>query len=219
MSDIEAKKADIERRRQEELDNLFSQTQASTDKQLNTPVQKLSKEEINRNIETAKQQNKDLIEELEKEFKENTDNKASDEVWDKWDKKADELSNKLPQGVSFRITDGKVDFFDNQSYREKGFGKNIVQVSVGNLHNKTEKFEVGDNLQVQDGSRAMPAIVTKVNEHGKILEAKQEDGRIIISRGNIITLAPINDRLKINAKYDAELKALEEQPNLLLNLI
>jgi hypothetical protein len=40
------------------------------------------------------------------------------------------------------------------------------------LHNKTEKFEVGDNLQVQDGSRAMPAIVTKVNEHGKILEAK-----------------------------------------------
>ena len=212
VSETDIQIANIERRRQEELDNLFSKTQASTDKQLNTPVQKLSKEEINRNIETAKQQNKDLIEELEKEFKENTDNKASDEVWDKWDKKSDKLDNNLPQGVSFRITDGKVDFFDNQSYREKGFGKNIVQVSVDNLHNKTEKFEVGDNLQVQDGVRALPAKVTKVNEHGKILEAKQEDGRIIISRGNIITLAPINDRLKINAKYDAELKALEQQP-------
>ncbi len=199
------KKADIERRRQEEIDNLFSRTQASTDKQLNTPVQKLSKEEVSKNIETAKQQNKDLIEELENpEFL--NDEKRNDE----WDKKADELSDKLPQGVDFRITDGKVDFFDSQSYREKGFGKNIVQVSVGNLHNKTEKFEVGDNLQVQDGARAIPAIVTKVNKHGKILEAKQEDGRIIISRGNIITLAPINDRLKINAKYDAELAALKQ---------
>jgi hypothetical protein len=75
-----------------------------------------------------------LIEELENpEFKENTENKASDEVWDEWDKKADELSDKLPQGVSFRITNGKVDFFDNQSYREKGFGKSIEQVSVGNI--------------------------------------------------------------------------------------
>ena len=209
----ERKKADIERRRQEELDNLFSRTQASTDKQLNTPVQKLSKEEINRNIETAKQQNKDLIEELEKEFKENTDNKASDEVWDKWDKKSDKLDNNLPQGVSFRITDGKVDLFDNQSYRESNFGGNrVTQVSVASLHRQTEKFEVGDRLQVQDGVRALPAEVTKVNENGKILEAKQEDGRIIISRGNIITLAPINDRLKINAKYDAELKALENKP-------
>ena len=44
------KKADIERRRQEEIDNLFSRTQASTDKQLNTPVQKLSKEQVNKNI-------------------------------------------------------------------------------------------------------------------------------------------------------------------------
>jgi len=203
---VESQEGDIERRRQEELDNLFSETQASTDKQLNTPVQKLSKEEVSKNIETAKQQNKDLIEELENpEFL--NDEKRNDE----WDKKADELSDKLPQGVDFRITDGKVDFFDSQSYREKGFGKNIVQVSVGNLHNKTEKFEVGDNLQVQDGARAIPAIVTKVNEHGKILEAKQEDGRIIISRGNIITLAPINNRLKINAKYDAELAALEKQ--------
>jgi hypothetical protein len=200
---LEEKRADIERRRQEELDNLFSETQASTDKQLNTPVQKLSKEEVSKNIETAKQQNKDLIEELENpEFL--NDEKRNDE----WDKKADELSYKLPQGVSFRITDGKVDFFDNQSYREKGFGKTIVQVSVSNLHNKTEKFEVGDNLQVQDGARAIPAIVTKVNEHGKILEAKHEDGKIIISRGNIITLAPINARLKINAKYDAEIDAL-----------
>ena len=42
-----------------------------------------------------------------------------------------------------------------------------------------------------------------------LLEAKDEDGKIIISRGNIITLAPINARLKINAKYDAELAALE----------
>ena len=201
-------KADIERRRQEELDNLFSQTQASTDKLLNTPVQKLSKEQINKNIEIAKNKNESLIEELEKEFKENTDNKASDEVWDKWDKKADKLSDNLPQGVSFRISEGKVDLFDNQSYREKGFGKSIVQVSSGSIHRKTEKFEVGDNLQVDDGSRAMPAVVTKVNENGKILEAKQEDGRIIISKGNIVTLAPINDRLKINAKYDAELAAL-----------
>ena len=202
----EEKVADIERRRQEELDNLFSRTQASTDKQLNTPVQKLSKEEVSKNIETAKQQNKNLIEELENpEFL--NDEKRNDE----WDKKADELSDKLPQGVSFRITDGKVDFFDNQSYREKGFGKYIVPVSVFTLHNQTEKFEVGDNLQVQDGVTAMPAIVTKVNEHGKILEAKQEDGRIIISRGNIITLAPINDRLKINAKYDAELQALNKE--------
>ena len=206
------KKADIERRRQEEIDNLFSQTQASTDKQLNTPVQKLSKEEINRNIETAKQQNKDLIEELEKEFKENTDNKASDEVWDKWDKKSDKLDNNLPQGVSFRIIDGKVDLFDNQSYRESNFGGNsITHVSVTSLHRQTEKFEVGDRIQVQDGARALPAEVTKVNENGKILEAKTDDGRTIISKGNIVTTAPINDRLKINAKYDAEIAALPKQ--------
>ena len=224
---VNDKVADIKRREQEELDNLFSKTQASTDKQLNTPVQKLSKEEVSKNIETAKQQNKDLVEELENpEFL--NDEKRNDE----WDKKADELSYKLPQGVSFRITDGKVDFFDNQSYRESNFGGNtITRVTVFNLHKQTEKFEVGDRLQVDDGSRALPAIVTKVNEHGKILEAKKEDGRIIISRGNIITLAPINDRLKINAKYDAELAALKpaipdvelpaithsEQPMILVN--
>jgi hypothetical protein len=213
LSDVESTaKAEIEKLKKEqqnEIDNLFAKTQASVDKKLNTPVQKLSKDEIGKNIETAKSENKLLIEELEKEFKENTENKASDEVWDKWDKKADELSDKLPQGVSFRITNGKVDFFDNQSYREKGFGKSIEQVSVGNIHNKTEKFEVGDNLQVQDGSRAMPAVVTKVNENGKILEAKTEDGKIIISKGNIVTTAPINDRLKINNEYEAKIKAVE----------
>ena len=120
--EIETQIADIERRRQEEIDNLFSRTQASTDKQLNTPVQKLSKEQVNKNIEIAKQQNKDLIEELENpEFL--NDEKRNDE----WDKKADELSYKLPQGVSFRITDGKVDFFDNQSYREKGLVKKLFK--------------------------------------------------------------------------------------------
>jgi hypothetical protein len=213
LSDVESTaKAEIEKLKKEqqnEIDNLFAKTQASVDKKLNTPVQKLSKDEIGKNIETAKSENKLLIEELEKEFKENTENKASDEVWDKWDKKADELSDKLPQGVSFRITNGKVDFFDNQSYREKGFGKSIEQVSVGNIHNKTEKFEVGDNLQVQDGSIATPAVVTKVNENGKILEAKTEDGKIIISKGNIVTTAPINDRLKINNEYEAKIKAVE----------
>jgi len=77
------------------------------------------------------------------------------------------------------------------------------------LHNKTEKFEVGDNLQVQDGVRALPAEVTKVNENGKILEAKTDDGRTIISKGNIVTTAPINDRLKINNEYEAKIKAVE----------
>ena len=38
---IEDKKADIERRRQKELDSLFSKTQASVDKRLNTPVEKI----------------------------------------------------------------------------------------------------------------------------------------------------------------------------------
>ena len=113
------------------------------------------------------------------------------------------MSDKLPKGISWRVTNGKIEFFDTQDYREKGFGtKNIVPVNVSSIHNKSEKFEVGDRIQVDDWVKALPAIVTKVNENGKILEAKTDDGKLIISKGNIISTAPINERLKINAKYD-----------------
>ena len=64
-TDTEAKKAYIEKRRQEALDSLFSKTRASVDKKLNTPVEKISKEEIAKRIEEAKEKNKDLIAELE----------------------------------------------------------------------------------------------------------------------------------------------------------
>ena len=208
VSNIEVKKADIEKRRQEDIDKLFEKTQASVDKKLNTPVEKISKEEIAKRIEEAKEKNKDLIAELE-----NPDFLNSKEREEEWDKKADDLSDKLPKGISWRVTNGKIEFFDDQDYREKGFGtKSIVPVTVSSIHNKSEKFEVGDRIQVNDGIRALPATVTKVNENGKILEARQDGGRLIISKGNIITTAPINERIKIDAKYDAELEALKSQP-------
>ena len=197
--------ADIERRRQEDIDKLFEKTQTSVDKKLNTPVEKISKEEITKRIEEAKEKNKDLITELE-----NPEFLNSKEREEEWDKKAYELSDKLPRGISWRVTDGKIKFFDNQDYREEGFGtRTIVPISVFSIHNKSEKFEVGDKIQVDDGIRALPATVTKVNENGKILEARQDDGRLIISKGNIITTAPINERIKIDDKYNAELAALE----------
>jgi len=197
--------ADIERRRQEDIDKLFEKTQTSVDKKLNTPVEKISKEEITKRIEEAKEKNKDLITELE-----NPEFLNSKEREEEWDKKADELSDKLPRGISWRVTDGKIKFFDNQDYREEGFGtRTIVPINVFSIHNKSEKFEVGDKIQVDDGMRALPATVTKVNENGKILEARQDDGRLIISKGNIITTAPINERIKIDDKYNAELAALE----------
>lgn len=195
-SDIGAKKADIERRRQEELDSVVgSKLTKSALEKANKPSK--TKEEAEAEIERVKKENKDLIDKLE-------DPNTSQEEWDRL---ADELEEKF-RGTSngFRFNNGKIEF-----YYESVKKGNTININYSNSSpDKVGKYEVGDLLSVSNGSTTLPATVTKVSKTGRILEAKANNGEIVISNGVVLSANEVFRSREINAKYDAELAALEQ---------
>jgi len=197
-SDVEAKKADIEKRRQEELDNsLGEKITKNALKKANKPSK--TKEQADSEIEKVKKENKELIDKLE-------DPNTTEEEWDKL---ADELGEKF-RGTSntfwFDKKDGKIKF----AYTSVGKNGRINTQYSNAEPDSVGEYEVGDLLQVSNGSTNLPAKVTKVSSTGRVLEAKTDDGTVVIRNGFVLDANQVQANRVINAKYDAELKALGE---------
>ena len=198
--DVEAKKADIEKRRQEELDNSVGEgVTKNALKKANKPSK--TKEQADSEIEKVKEENKELIDKLE-------DPNTTEEEWDKL---ADELGEKF-RGTSntfwFDKKDGKIKF----AYTSVGKNGRINTQYSNAEPDSVGEYEVGDLLQVSNGSTNLPAKVTKVSSTGRVLEAKTDDGTVVIRNGFVLDANQVQANRVINAKYDAELSTLEQQP-------
>ena len=196
QSSLQDKIDDIERRRQEELDNVVGNelTKNALEK-ANKPSK--TKQEAEDQIEKVKKENKDLIDKLE------NPNTSEEE----WDKLAEELQEKF-RGTSngFRFSNGKIEFF----YEPVRKG-NSININYSNAApDRVGEYEVGDILSVDNGSTTLPSTVTKVSTTGRILEAEANNGEIIIRNGIVLSANEVRKNREINAKYDAELAALQQ---------
>ncbi len=195
QSEIEAKIADIERRRQEELDK-----NSGKSKLINTPTQ--NKQEAISKGEKILKENKELVEQLEKEF-----TNEDETLFNQLVKKLEKLLNDATKGeASFAFNNGKIKLTINEV--RKG---NIINSNyTGSREGQIGQFEIGDSVQVNNGSVSIPATVTKVSSVGRIIEAEDKNGVILIRNGVVLSSNTIQREKEINAKYDAELKALEQ---------
>jgi hypothetical protein len=195
QSKIEEKKADIERRRQEELD-----ANSGKSKLLNTPTQ--DKQEALNKGQKVLDNNKDLVEQLEKEFT-NEDETLFNELVEK----LEELIKDATKGEgNFTFRNGKVKLTINEV--RKG---NVINTNyTGSREGQVGEFEIGDIIQISNGSVAIPGTVTKVSSTGRVIEVKDKNGVILVRNGIVLSSNTIQRDKEINAKYDAELAALEE---------
>ena len=187
--------ADIEKRRQEELDK-----NSGTSKIINLPTQ--NEQEARNKSEKILEENKELVDQLEKEFT-NEDETLFNDLVEKLEKL---LSDETEGEVSFGFREGKI--FLTVDKVKKG---NIINLNYTNSRKgQIGEFEVGDTVQVNNGSVAIPSTVTKVSSTGRIVEAQDKNGTITIRNGVVLGSNVIQREKEINAKYDAELAALEQ---------
>ena len=181
---------DIEKRRQEELDE-----NSGKSKILEKPTQ--DKQEVINKGEKILKENKDLVEEIEKEF-----TNEDEALFNELDEKLSNLLIKATRGaVSYTISNGKVVLTVSKVHK----GNIINSNYTGSIEGQIGEFEIGDNVQVSNGSVAVPGKVTKVSPTGRISEAQSENGEIIIRNGIVLSSETIQRQREINAKYNAEL--------------
>jgi hypothetical protein len=191
--EIQNKVAEINKRREEELDNNSGES-----KIIDTPTQ--DEQEARSKGEKVLKENKELVEQLEKEVV-NEDETLFNELVEK----LEELISKEVSGGSFAFKDGKIFLTLNKVQKGNTINSNYTRSTEGQIG----KFEIGDNVQVSNGSVAIPGTVTKVSPTGRIIEAQDKNGTILIRNGMVLGSNAIQAEKKINAKYDAEIAALE----------
>lgn len=194
--DTEAKKTEIEKSRQEELDK-----NSGKSKSLDLPTQD-KQDALNKGKEVL-DENKELVEQLEKEFT-NEDETLFNELDEKLTKL---LADKTKGQVSFRFENGKIELTISEVVK----GNLINSNYKGTREGQVGEYEIGDNVQVSNGSVAIPATVSKISSTGRIIEAIDDKGTILIRNGVVLGSNAIQREKEINAKYDAKLKVLREQ--------
>jgi len=186
QSEIEAKKADIERRRQEELNNVQKQRQRKSKKTLNK----------NKVAEVIKKLN-DII---------NDDSK--DNEFEKIEEELDDLLRLTGYTTRTNGEKGSLEIELIESNYDS-YGSNIFEGTSTEVIDFAIR-KVGDEIRVNTGSGVFNSTVTKIDSEGRVVEAKDDNGNIVIYNGTVLNLTQLEQVQKINAKYDAELKALEE---------
>src|SRR5690606_9853493 len=99
----------------------------------------------------------------------------------------DKLENLLGEAtkgaVSFRFDNGSVVLTVNEVNHGNTTNANYSKIS----DNLVGEFRVGNNVQVTNGTVAIPAIVTKVSKTGRIEEAQStSNGEIVIRNGVVL---------------------------------
>ena len=215
QSEIDARKADIERIAEEDRNKLIP---------LN-PDTLIPLEPILSEKDAAKK-----IKELEVQYLEelkvlNDPNFLNDENrGNEWEESAKKLEDKLPSGFVVFVENGKVKI----EYRTKKTNR----LDFVTIHTQKTPFKVGDKVTIENNNGRFRGQVTRVSKEGKILdvvameveaesttvdvsgvpsgrEVQKSTKEYLVYNGKILNREESKSLQKIN---DAELKALESKP-------
>lgn len=160
------------------INKIAGEPSASTIEALNAESTLVSEAEEKETIARLEKENKAEIEALEDPAFLNDESREEE-----WDEKAKALEEKMPGRFAFRLTEDKIDIFYSRT--------NASQLGTGQLHKQPQPYKVGEKTSVQTDNGMFPVVITKVNANGKILEASEGDGTIVIYNGVVLSSAKI----------------------------